>query len=114
MLGGDVTGGQPANLFLRMQVASLRKFAWFKRQWEPLDVFRENDTGRASFDPKLHGDPRFTLVPGGWEKDWCAVCNSELNADDPEHSAGYTNGRQWICPKCYEAFLGPGAEPEPK
>jgi hypothetical protein len=114
VLGGDAPGGQATNLFLRMQVASLRKFAWLKRQWKPLDVFRQHGTGLASFDTNLHGDPSFKFVPGDWVKDWCAICNSELKADDPEHSAGYTNGRQWICPKCYEAFLGPGEEPESK
>ena len=114
VLGGDVSSGQPSNIFLRMQIASLKRFAWIRREWKPLDVFRENGTSRASFDIHLRDDPNFKLVPGGWVKDWCAICNSELNADDPKHSVGYTNGRQWICPKCYEAFFDPGAKPETK
>ena len=109
-LGGDVGGGQPGNLFLRMQIAQLRKFAWHKREWKALDVFRHNETGLASFDPALRDDPEFKFVSGGWQKEWCAICNREFNS--PEHSVGYTNGRQWICPKCYDAFLGPGADPE--
>ena len=111
VLGGDAQGGQPANLFLRMQITQLRKFAWHKREWKALDVFRQNETGLASFDQALHDDPKFKFVHGGWPKDWCAICSWEFN-DDPGHSVGYTNGRQWICPKCYGAFLGPDAKPE--
>ena len=99
--------------FKRMQVAQLRKFAWHKREWKALDVFRHNETGLASFNPDLRDDPKFKFVPGGWPKDWCVICNWEFN-DKPEHSVGYTNGRQRICPKCYDAFLGPAAEPESK
>src|SRR5438876_2963861 len=91
VLGGDVQGGGPANLFLRMQIDQLRKFAWQKREWKALDVFRQDATGLASFDPTLRDDPTFKFVPGGWSKDWCAICNWEFN-DDPEHSIGYTNG----------------------
>ncbi len=79
VLGGDVPGGGPANLFLRMQIAQLRKFAWDKREWKALDVFRQNETGLASFDPALRDDPKFKLIPGGWPKEWCAICNWELN-----------------------------------
>ena len=111
VLGGDVQGGGPANLFLRMQIDQLRKFAWHKREWKALDVFRQDGTGLASFDPTVRDDPTFKFAPGGWPKDWCAICNWEFN-DDPEHSIGYTNGRLWICSKCYGAFLGPDAKPE--
>jgi Clp amino terminal domain, pathogenicity island component len=112
VLGGGLPGGQqPANLFLRMQVDQLRKFEWHKREWKTLDVFRHDETGLASFDPRLRDDPNFKFVPGGWPKDWCAICNWEFN-DNPEHSSGYTNGRQWICPKCYDGFFGPAAGSE--
>ena len=114
VLGGDVPGGQqPANLLLRMHVAHLRKFAWHKREWKALDVFRHDETGLASFDPALRNDPNFKFDPGGWPKEWCAICNWEFN-DSPNHSAGYTNGRQWMCTKCYDAFFCPGAHPESK
>jgi hypothetical protein len=113
VLGGDAPGVQPAALIVRMQVAHLRKFVWHKREWKTLDVFRQSETGLASFDPALRDDPEFKFVPGGWPKDWCTICNWEFN-DTPEHSIGYTNGRQWICPKCHEAFFGPGAEPTSK
>ncbi|PYV61751.1 MAG: hypothetical protein DMG95_11470, partial [Acidobacteria bacterium] len=69
VLGGDVQGGGPANLFLRMQIDQLRKFAWHKREWKALDVFRQDGTGLASFDPTLRDDPTFKFVPGGWSKD---------------------------------------------
>jgi hypothetical protein len=29
----------------------------------------------------------------------------------PEHAAGYTNGREWLCIECYEAFLEPLDKP---
>ena len=63
VLDGDVQGGGPANLFLRMQIDQLRKFAWHKREWKALDVFRQDGTGLASFDPTLRDDPTFKFVP---------------------------------------------------
>lgn len=94
-------------LFLRGQIAALKKSAWRKRDWKPLDVLMESDTGRVFFDTTSTDDPTLKLVSGGWPKDSCAICNWEFNIEDSEHSTGYTNGRQWICPKCYEAFLDP-------
>jgi hypothetical protein len=55
---------------------------------------------------RLQDDPRFKHVAGGWPRDWCSICNWELNADGgAEHSSGYTNGRQWLCVECYEKFF---------
>jgi hypothetical protein len=91
-------------LQVRGQVVALKKFTWTKRDWKPIDVLVEQDTGRVHFDTSL-SDPKLKLVPGAWAKDWCELCNWELNTESPEHSTGYTNGRQWICTRCYEAFF---------
>ena len=92
-------------LEVRGQVASLKRFSWIKRDWKPMDVLVEQHTGRVHFDTSLT-DPNFKLVPGAWAKDWCELCNWELNTESPEHSTGYTNGRLWICTRCYDAFFG--------
>lgn len=115
---GMVSGGlgrvprEPAELAqIRERVLALKRFAWLKREWKPLDVLVESESGRLHFDCSLADDPKFHLVPAGWGKEGCAICGSELNAENPERSTGYTNGREWICPKCHDAFFDPNPKP---
>jgi len=96
---------------IREQVLAFKRFVWLKRMWKPLDVVLETESGRLHFDRSLADERKFQLVEAGWTKEWCAICGAELNAENPAHSAGYTNGRDWICAKCHDAFLDPHAKP---
>ena len=90
------------------ELMELRKFAWRKREWKPLDIVVEISSGRISFDVSRKDDLGFKLVAGGWPRDFCSLCHWELNADGgPWHATGYTNGREWLCTECYEKFLEP-------
>ncbi len=94
--------------YVQAQLVELRKFAWRKRQWQPLDTLVEISSGRIFFDVTLKADAEFKLVTGGWPREFCSVCHWELSTDGgPEHADGYTNGREWLCTECYEKFLGP-------
>lgn len=94
----------PSNIEERVQ--ELVKFAWRKREWKPLDVLIDSETGHVCFDTSPSHEPNFRLVPGGWPRERCLICRWELNADGgKDHSVGYTNGRAWICAECYEQFL---------
>ncbi len=95
--------------YIRERVQGLRKFNWHwhKRPWKARDLAVGKD-GRMSFDVSLAGDTKnFDLKQGAWKKDRCAICRWELfeSGDKPEHSIGYTNGRDWVCTECYERFL---------
>lgn len=94
--------------YVQAQLVELRKFAWRKRHWKPLDTLVEIDSGCIFFDVTLKDDPGFRLVTGGWPREFCSVCHWGLNTDGgPEHADGYTNGTEWLCTECYEKFLGP-------
>jgi hypothetical protein len=94
--------------YVQAQLVELRKFVWRKRQWEPLDILVEISSGRFFFDVRRKDDLGFKLMAGGWPRDFCSLCHWELKADGgPEHAAGYTNGREWLCTECYEKFLEP-------
>ena len=98
--------------YVQAQLPNLRKFSWSKRQWKPLDILVEVSSRRIFFDVTTTADPGFELVPGGWSREFCSVCHWELNTDGgPEHAAGYTNGREWLCIECYEKFLEPSDKP---
>lgn len=98
-------------IYIQAQLAELRKFAWRKCQWKPLDVLVEISSGRIFFDLTRKDDLGFKAVAGGWPRDFCSLCQWELNADGgPEHADGYTNGRDWLCTECYEKLLEPGNE----
>lgn len=92
--------------YVQAQVSTLSKFAWRKREWKPIDVLVETETGQVCFDTAAPEDPRFKFVPAAWQRDWCLICNWELSTEaGDEHSVGYTNGRQWLCTDCYERFF---------
>ena len=85
---------------------------------EPRSQFCECRTDRYSdhkrFGARLHlvtafGGALITASSGRSSLDFCSLCHWELNADgDPEHAAGYTNGRKWLCTECHDKFLEPG------
>lgn len=88
------------------RVQDLVKFAWRKREWKPLDVLIDSETGHVCFDTSPPHEQNFRLVPGGWPRERCVVCRWELNADGgEEHLIGYTNGRVWVCAECHDQFL---------
>ena len=94
--------------YVQAQLPNLRKFSWRKRQWKPFDILVEVSSGRIFFDVTTNADPGFELVTGGWSREFCLICHWELNTyGGPEHAAGYTNGREWLCIECYEKFLEP-------
>jgi Clp amino terminal domain, pathogenicity island component len=86
------------------------EFLWERRLTKPRDALIRRDskaimlyTGQ-SYDPQV-----FELVKDGWKHDHCAVCWKMLyNAGHPEESFGHTNGAEWLCQQCYEAFWAGG------
>jgi hypothetical protein len=95
--------------YIRGRVNGFRKFKWRwqKSPWKSRDLVVDKD-GKISFDVSLSADTEnFTLSPGCWKEDRCAVCRWELyeSQDKPDHGVGYTNGHDWVCTECYEKFL---------
>jgi Clp amino terminal domain, pathogenicity island component len=81
---------------------------WHKSSWRPRDVAVTVKDGTVSFDLALAKSPsEFLLVKDGWKIDRCIICRWELfeSKDHPEHSTGYTNGRDWLCEECHEKFF---------
>jgi len=95
--------------YVRSAVDRCREYSWHwhKCSWHPRDIVIDLKSGAFSFVLNLAEDStNFRLVRGGWTKDHCAVCRWEVfESEDPEHGAGYTNGRDWLCTECYEKFL---------
>ena len=87
----------------------LKRFAWVRRDWKPLDVLVDKQEGGICFDLSAQDDPRFKLLAGAWTKEPCAICGWELSAEGgPERSEAFTNGRQWLCRECHHRFLAKG------
>jgi len=94
---------------IRERVKILRQFNWHwqKQPWTALDLAVGND-GKISFDTRLAKNVKgFNLHQTAWKKEQCPICNWELfeSENQPQHSIGYTNGRDWVCTECYEKFL---------
>jgi ATP-dependent Clp protease ATP-binding subunit ClpA len=90
----------------RVRVLQQSNFYWQKREWKARDLAVRED-GRLSFDVSLAQDAKkFDLRQAGWKIDHCAICEWDLfeSEDQPDHSAGYSNGRDWVCTECYDKF----------
>src|SRR6266567_836076 len=78
---------------------------WQKAPWKPRDIAIHLKDGTCSFELALAKDSAaFSLVKGGWKKDYCFICRWEMFESDDEHGTGYTNGHDWLCMECYERF----------
>jgi len=103
--------GSPWNVdYIHDAVKQYRAYNWHwhKSSWRPRDVAVTVKDGTVSFDLALANDPsEFQLVKDGWKIDRCIICRWELfeSKDHPEHSTGYTNGRDWLCEECHEKFF---------
>jgi len=92
--------------YVTAKAGQLCKFAWVRRDWKPMDVAVDSQTGGVCFDLAVKDDPRYKFVPGGWTKEPCVICGWELSEEGgPEHSEAFTNGRQWLCAECYHRFV---------
>jgi hypothetical protein len=94
---------------IRERVRVLRQSNWYwqKRPWKARDLAVGED-GKLSFDVSLAQETKtFDLRRAGWKGDQCAICEWNLfeSENEPAHSTGYTNGRDWVCAECYEKFL---------
>lgn len=88
------------------QADRLRRFAWIRREWKPMDVVVDNQEGGISFEVSVADGQRYQLQPGGWTKEPCAICGWELRTEGgPERTEGFTNGRRWLCRECYRRFV---------
>jgi len=100
-------GGRWAGGLVRKTEGFARLFHWERRQCEPQDAIVERDTGLVSLDTgQLVDRDKFDRVERGWTHYHCAICWRDLwdpvNADA---SAGWTNGLDWLCDRCYAAFV---------
>ena len=106
-LHGEARNGE----FVRRAVKKLREVSWHwqKQSWAARDIVIHRKDRALSFDASLAktSPEEFELVPEGWNKDYCKICQWELfpSKDQTDHSTGYTNGRDWLCTECYEKFI---------
>jgi DNA-directed RNA polymerase subunit RPC12/RpoP len=102
----EVHGKRLPMALINNTVDKLKRFAWIRRHWQPMDVVVDNQEGGICFDLSVKNDPRYAFVSGGWTKEPCAICGWELSAEGgPERSEGFTNGRRWLCTECYHRFV---------
>jgi len=102
---------------VRDRVAYCHEYNWHwqKKAWATKNIAVNRQNGRFTLDIDLASNSSdFEVVKDGWKLDHCVVCTWELfKCSDPEHSVGYTNGRDWLCSECYEKFVrSPGHSPQ--
>ena len=92
--------------YVTAKAVQLRRFAWIRRDWRPLDILVDTQVGGICFDLAIKDNPRYKFASGGWTKEPCVICGWELSPEGgPERTEAFTNGRQWLCAECYHRFV---------
>ena len=42
-----------------------------------------------------------------WDHEHCILCMSKISEIVDDHNEGFTDGKEWICPDCYEKHILP-------
>jgi len=50
------------------------------------------------------------LEPNAWDHEHCALCWKKIMEKGVDFQEGYTDGKHWLCPNCYEQYLTPKGE----
>ncbi len=82
-------------------------FHWERRLSKPRDALAKRAGGALMlYGGENYDAHEFDLVKDGWRHDHCVVCWKMIyNQEHPDESFGYSNGENWLCEQCYEAFL---------
>jgi hypothetical protein len=95
--------------YVRRNVERLAGHNFELKEWLPSAALFPISGSDAS--AKYHGqsfDPaEFRLVEDGWDHDHCPFCHITVSdrAYDGGITEGYTDGYNWVCPKCYRQHL---------
>ncbi|MGC1273056.1 MAG: hypothetical protein WBC44_05070 [Planctomycetaceae bacterium] len=81
---------------------------WREEMFRPADAVEfQTDAGRISrrADAGLVGAGR--IVPGGWDHEHCALCNTKLSTREGDETVGFTDGKNWVCRACFHQYVQP-------
>ena len=91
------------------QVTECANVLWEQKQWHAGPALVQPNGIVTQYAGQPHDPSKSALVQDAWDHDHCEICWWKLyQADDIEHSIGYTDGRNWVCTECYTQFLAPG------
>jgi len=92
---------------LQPMIESCRKRQWRRQRWARRDALVQRNGGMTvPYVGQSYNPSEFQVVPGGWKRNMCEICGWELfESIDEQHSAGYTDGRRWICSECHDSVI---------
>src|SRR4051812_45104331 len=85
---------------------------WHRADFAPSDmVLLRRGDGQASVGRSLSPNEvppsDAEIVKGGWDHEHCELCWAEISAAGGNPSAGYTDGKGWLCTACYDRYIAP-------
>ncbi len=51
--------------------------------------------------------PGAVIQENAWDHEHCALCWGKISEYENDSPEGYTDGKHWICPPCYEKHILP-------
>ncbi len=84
---------------------------WKKEKFMPRDAIElpQTDAIRA-LRPRREGEDVIdgVLIARGWDHEHCFLCWRKIIQGEDDDDAGYSDGEEWLCEDCYEAYIASG------
>ena len=48
------------------------------------------------------------LIARGWDHEHCFLCWRKISPGEDDNDAGYSDGQEWLCEDCYQAYIASG------
>ena len=91
----------------QLQLAQSDPEIWREEIFVPHDAVKLEVNGMVVYRQILEGEEvkEGTLIKEGWEHEHCALCWKTISQHKDHDSRGYTDGREWLCKKCYQEYI---------
>ena len=99
---------------LAERARELRTRTWRYEKWQLCPALFSKEP--PPWGKKYFGEPydsdKWELVEAGWGHDHCEFCGITISEEEYDQGItdGYTDGNNWICPKCFQRVIVQGKD----
>ncbi len=93
---------------LREKLNKWCKSDWSLAKWQKRPALVSRDGSEmALYTGQKYDRDKYELAEDIWDHDHCELCTATISNDGykDELQEAYSNGTDWLCPKCYERYI---------
>jgi hypothetical protein len=94
----------------QIEIVEDQSRVWIKRRFSSTAGFWTIQDGLRILRKLSQHDqlpPGAIIDDTAWDHEHCALCMSKISEFVHDHNEGFFDGKEWICPDCYEKHILP-------